>query len=448
MSHRTHPETQLVQALREAARPLTGAANDYDALLDCIGNARFVLIGEASHGTHEFYRERARLTWRLIEEKGFTAVAVEADWPDAYRVNRYVRGQSADKSALEALRDFQRFPRWMWRNEDVQAFVSSLRDHNERSPGAPVGFYGLDLYSLHRSMNAVVEYLETVDPEAARRARQRYGCFDQFGENPQAYGYATESGRREPCEDAAVQQLLELQRREAQESGGPLAEDERFYAEQNARLAKNAETYYRAMFRGRDESWSLRDAHMAETLEALVEHGERQGRPQKIVVWAHNSHLGDARASEMGWLRGELNVGQLARERWPGETFIIGQSTYHGTVTAADDWDEPARVARVRPALPGSVEDLLHEVGEAAYWLDLREENPATDGLRAERLQRFIGVIYRPETERWSHYVHTRLSDMYDALLFFDETSAVVPLDATAGTEPEGEVPDTFPTGE
>ncbi|GAA5532766.1 erythromycin esterase family protein [Deinococcus aluminii] len=447
MTQRTHPETTLIQALRDVARPLTGASSDYDDLLDRIGDARFVLIGEASHGTHEFYRERARLTRRLIEEKGFTAVAVEADWPDAYRVNRYVRGQGEDESALEALRDFQRFPKWMWRNEDVQEFVEWLRDHNERSSGA-AGFYGLDLYSLHRSMNAVVEYLEEVDPEAAQRARKRYACFDQFGENPQAYGYATEYGRWEPCEDAAVQQLLELQRREAEEAEGPLGEDELFYAEQNARLAKNAENYYRAMFRGRDESWNIRDTHMAETLEALVEHGESQGRPQKIVVWAHNSHLGDARASEMGWLRGELNLGQLTRERWPEGTYIVGQSTHHGNVTAADDWDTPARNKRVRPGLPSSVEDVFHGVSEGDFWLDLREQNAATEGLRAERLQRFIGVIYAPQTERWSHYVHTRLSDMYDALLYFDETSAVVPLDATAGTEPEGEVPETYPTGE
>ncbi|EYB68286.1 erythromycin esterase [Deinococcus phoenicis] len=448
MTQRVHPEAALIQALRAVARPLTGAADDYDDLLDRIGDARFVLIGEASHGTHEFYRERARLTRRLIEEKGFTAVAVEADWPDAYRVNRYVRGQGEDENALEALRDFQRFPKWMWRNEDVQGFVDWLRDHNERYPDGVAGFYGLDLYSLHRSMNAVVEYLEGVDPEAAQRARQRYACFEQFGENPQAYGYATEYGRREPCEDAAVQQLLELQRREAELAGGPLGGDEHFYAEQNARLALNAENYYRAMFRGRDESWNIRDAHMAETLEALARHGESQGRPQKIVVWAHNSHLGDARASEMGWLRGELNLGQLTRERWPEDTFIVGLSTHHGTVTAADDWDTPARTKRVRPGLPGSVEDVFHEVSGGDFWLDLREQNAATDGLRPERLQRFIGVIYAPQTERWSHYVHTRLSEMYDALLHFDKTSAVVPLDGAAGAEPEGEVPDTFPTGE
>ncbi|SMB91709.1 erythromycin esterase family protein [Deinococcus hopiensis] len=439
-------EAEPLQTLRRSAHPLTGASADYDALLDRIGDARFVLIGEASHGTHEFYRERARITRRLIEEKGFTAVAVEADWPDAYRVNRYVRGQGEDGSAIEALNDFQRYPRWMWRNEDVQQFVEWLREHNERHPGQAVGFYGLDLYSLHRSMAAVVKYLEGVDPAAAERARKRYACFDHFGDNPQAYGYATEYGRWEPCEDEAVQQLLELQRREPELAHGPLAEDEHFFAEQNARLAKNAENYYRSMFRGRDESWNIRDSHMAETLGALAEHSEGQGKTPKVVVWAHNSHLGDARASEMGWLRGELNLGQLTRERWTQETFILGQTTHHGTVTASDDWDSPAKTKRVRPGMPGSVEDLLHGVG-GDFWLDLREPGVA-EALREEQLQRFIGVIYRPETERWSHYVHTHFSDMYDAALHFDETGALVPLDAAPGKGEPGELPNTYPVGE
>jgi erythromycin esterase-like protein len=441
----TQTEAALIHALRDVAHPLTGAPNDHDGLLERVGGSRFVLIGEASHGTHEVYRERARLTRRLIEEQGFTAVAVEADWPDAYRVNRFVRAQgeddSADDSALEALGDFQRFPKWMWRNEDVRDFVDWLRGHNERRPGAGAGFYGLDLYSLHRSMTAVVEYLEGVDPEAAGRARTRYACFEAFGENPQAYGYATGSGQWEPCEDAAVAQLLELQRREAEPTQGPLGGDEHFYAEQNARLALNAENYDRAMFRGRGESWNIRDSHMAGTLGALVDHGERQGRPQRVVVWAHNSHRGDARASEMGWKRGELNLGQLTRERWPEDTSIVGLSTHHGTVTAADDWDTPARTRRVRPGLPGSVEDVLHEVG-GNFWLDLRGENAAAAGLREERLQRFIGVIYAPQTERWSHYVHTRPSEMYDVLLHFDETGAAVPLDAPSG-DSEDEEPDT-----
>lgn len=435
----------MTDPLQTAARPLTGASHDYDALLERIGEARFVLIGEASHGTHEFYRERARLTRRLIEEKGFTAVAAEADWPDAYRVNRWVRGQGDEGDATEALSDFTRFPRWMWRNGDVAEFARWLRDHNARHPGREAGFYGLDLYSLHRSVAEVVRYLEGVDPEAAGRARRRYACFDHFGDNPQAYGYATEYGRQEPCEDAAVAQLLELQRREPDPAHGPLGGDELFHAEQNARLAKNAESYYRSMFRGREESWNIRDSHMAETLAALARHGEAGGRPQKVVVWAHNSHLGDARASEMGWARGEHNLGQLVRERWPDETFILGQTTHHGHVTASDDWDEPARLKRVRPGMEGSMEERLHAVG-GDFWLDLRVPEVA-DVLGEEQLQRFIGVIYRPETERWSHYVHTRPAQMYDALLHFDRTTALVPLDATSGVEEEREVPDTYPAG-
>jgi len=435
-------------AIRNVMRPLTGAGGDYDALLEAIGDARIVLIGEASHGTHEFYRERARITRRLIEERGFTAVAVEADWPDAYRVNRYVRGRSDDASPLEALGDFERFPMWMWRNEDVMNFVGWLRDHNDRHPDGQAGFYGIDLYSLHRSMHAVIEYLEGIDPEAARRARSRYACFEHFGEDPQQYGAAAAYGTHEPCEHQVVEQLIELQRREAELArGGPLAEDEHFYAEQNARLARNAERYYRSMFRGRVSSWNLRDTHMTDTIDALLEHDRSQGKDARVVVWAHNSHLGDASATEMG-RGGEVNVGQLVRERHGrGAVFSIGFSTYRGTVAAADDWGDPARRMRVRPALSGSYEELLHGVGEEAYWLNLRDINEATTLLRQERLQRAIGVIYRPETERWSHYFHATLPEQFDAMLHFDETSALVPLDVTSGWQ-EGELPDTYPTGQ
>ena len=438
----------LVDAVKSEARSLPGYPDDYDALLDRIGEARFVLVGDASHGTHEFYRERVRLTRRLIEDKGFTAVAAEADWPDAYRVNRYVRGQGKDRSAPEALSDFQRFPRWMWRNEDVQGFVDWLRHHNGHHQDRMVGFYGIDLYSLHRSMAAVVEYLEGVDPEAAQRARKRYSCFEPYGQDPQQYGLATAYGTDEPCEDEAVAQLVELRRRENElVRDGLLAEDEHFYAEQNARLALNAERYYREMFRGRQDTWNLRDTHMADTIDALVQHQEEQGQRAKVVVWAHNSHLGDARATEVSWQQGQQNVGQFMRERWPGETYIIGFSTYHGEVTAADDWGLPAKRKRVRPGLLGSHEELFHQVGIPKFWLDLREPNAATAGLREERLQRFIGVIYRPETERRSHYYHARLSEQYDALLYFDQTGALMPLDRTSGWE-DGELPDTYPTGE
>lgn len=437
--------------LRLHARELTGSRGEYDALLGSIDQARYVLIGEASHGTHEFYRERARITRLLIEQRGFNAVAVEADWPDAYRVNRFVRGLDGDHAAGEALGDFQRFPRWMWRNTDVETFVAWLREHNARNPQRMAGFYSLDLYSLHRSLQAVVEYLQGVDPEAAQRARARYACFELFGPNPQAYGYATELGTVEPCEDQAVEQLVELQRRAAEFTaelirGGLLAEDEHFYAEQNARLARNAEAYYRSVFRGRDQSWNIRDSHMAETLGALESHLSSQGTQAKIVVWAHNSHLGDARGSAMGWERGELNLGQLTRQMWPRSTFIIGQTTYGGTVYASDDWDTPGRVKDLKRAMSVSLEERLHGVGLNAYWLDVR--NPQVyQALELERLQRFIGVIYRPEAERWNHYVHTRPAAMYDALLHFDTTTALTPLDATPGDD-EGEASDTYPSGQ
>ncbi|MFB9990525.1 erythromycin esterase family protein [Deinococcus oregonensis] len=433
--------------LRSSAHELTGADSDYAGLLDAVGEARFVLIGDASHGTHEFYRERARLTRLLIENKGFNAVAVEADWPDAYRINRFVRGLKGDLTAEQALGDFQRFPKWMWRNTDVQAFVQWLREHNQHTPQAKVGFFGLDLYSLHRSMAAVVAYLQGVDPDAAERARERYACFDPFGRNPQAYGYATELGAAEPCEEQAVRQLVELQSRAPELiKGGLMDEDRYFYAEQNARLALNAENYYRSMFQRPDESWNIRDTHMAQTLEALDEHFTGQGQQAKIVVWAHNSHLGDARGSEMGWERGELNLGQLTRQRWPQSTFIIAQTTYSGTVLAADDWGSPGHLKDVQPGLSGSLEGHLHQVGLPAYWLDMHSPQ-VNEQLNTRRLQRFIGVIYRPQTERWSHYVMTCPTAMYDALLHFETTQALTPLETEPGDEEE-EIPDTYPSGE
>jgi erythromycin esterase-like protein/adenine/guanine phosphoribosyltransferase-like PRPP-binding protein len=436
-------------ALRERMHPLTGASRDYDPLMDRIGAARFALLGEASHGTHEFYRERAEITKRLIEEKKFTAVAVEADWPDAYRVNRYVRGLSDDIDAAEALADFRRFPTWMWRNTVLVEFIEWLRAHNEASaPGAAkVGFYGLDLYSLHASIKAVLRYLERVDPEAAKRARERYSCFDHFGEDTQAYGLMTRLNLSKSCEEEVVGQLVELQRRgsEYAQRGGRAADDERFYAEQNARLVKNAEAYYRAMFLEEVSSWNLRDRHMAETLDALVAHLGRSGGGAKIAVWEHNSHLGDARATDMG-RRGEFNVGQLTREKYGRDAVLAGFTTHHGTVTAASDWGGPAERKRVRPALPGSYEDLFHSVQYPRFLLMWREGDEVAAGLRDPRLERAIGVIYRPETERQSHYFHARLPDQFDAVLHFDETRAVEPLEVTAEWE-AGEVPETYPFG-
>jgi erythromycin esterase-like protein len=441
-------ESPAAPALRDTIQPLTGRADDYDLLLDLIGEANVVLLGEASHGTHEFYRERARITRRLLEEKSFTAVAVEADWPDAYRVNRWVRCVGEDPSARAALSDFQRFPRWMWRNTDVLAFVEWLRRYNEgRPPDQRAGFYGLDLYSLFSSIEAVIVFLERVDPEAARRARYRYGCFEDFGEDSQAYGYAAEFGLTQSCEDQALQQLLELQRQAADLSqrDGKIPQDEFFYAEQNARLVKNAEEYYRTMFRGRISSWNLRDRHMAETLEALMAHFDRQGKAGKVVVWEHNSHIGDARATSMGD-SGEWNVGQLARERFGDQAFLIGFTTYTGTVTAASDWDAPAERKRVRPGMAGSWEALFHQVGFRDFLLPIRGGTAEGNVLDEMRLERAIGVIYRPDTERVSHYFEAKLSGQFDALIHCDETRAVEPLDRTAGWE-SGEPPETFPSG-
>jgi len=442
---------QIVLAVREAAYPLTGASDDYDSLLDLIGDARLVLLGEASHGTHEFYAERARITRRLIEEEGFTAVAVEADWPDAYRVNRYVRGAGDDDQAVAALGDFRRFPTWMWRNAAVLEFVDWLHGHNaalSRGEGK-AGFYGLDLYSLHASMQAVVGYLDKVDPAAARRARYRYSCFDHAGEDSQAYGFAASYGLGRSCEDEVVAQLVELQRRAAEyaKRDGRVAEDEYFHAEQNARLARDAEQYYRSMFQGRVSSWNLRDRHMVETLAELIGHLDRTtGRRTRVVLWAHNSHLGDARATEMGE-RGEWNVGQLVRQRYGDDAVNVGFTTYDGTVTAASDWDAPTEFKRVRPALPGSYEALFHDAGPPRFLVSLRDGGAAAEALRGPRLERAIGVIYRPETERQSHYFHARLTDQFDAVVHLDRTRAVRPLDRDAGSELPDEVPETFPVG-
>jgi len=408
--------------VRSAARPL-------DDLVGLLGDARFVLLGEASHGTHEFYAIRAEVTRRLVAERGFRGVAVEADWPAAARVNRYVQRAGEDRDADQALGDFVRFPRWMWRNEVIVELVEWLREHG----GA--GFYGLDLYSLRESMSAVVDYLDQVDAEAASRARDRYACFNHLDER--AYGQATATGDKEPCEDAAVDQLGELRERAGDLAArdGRLPRDAHFFAEQNAKLAADAERYYRMMFRGRGSLWNLRDTHMADTLDALHDHLGGAG----IVVWAHNSHLGDARATSMGRRRGELNLGQLARERHGDDVRIAGFTTHTGTVTAARDWDAPAERRNVRPSLEGSLERLLHDAGIERGVLDPRD--PALAG---ELLQRMIGVIYRPETERGSHYVEARASEQFDVLVHVDQTTALRPLEAWSSVE---EPADTYPSG-
>lgn len=438
-----------MQAIKSSLWQLSGVTGNVDLLLRSIGDASYVLIGEASHGTHEFYKVRAEITKRLIVERGFHAVAVEADWPDAHRLDRYVRGRSNDGSPRQALGDFQRFPRWMWRNRVVEEFIGWLRRYNDsRSQGKPqVGFYGIDLYSLNSSREEVVRYLERVDPDAARKARERYACFDHFGGDEQEYGMAAGFAVSDSCQDEVVQQLKDLRRRayEYMHRDGLIAEDDFFSAEQNARLVQNAEEYYRSMFRGRVSTWNLRDRHMAETLHALAAWLERRHRQSKIVVWEHNSHVGDARATEMG-RRGEYNVGQLVRERYKEQAFNVGFTTYTGTVTAASDWGGEAETKRVRPGLAGSWEELFHQVGIPAFLLTVRGNPALAASLAGERLERAIGVIYRPETERVSHYFSAHLPEQFDAVIHMDTTRALEPLDATPELV-EDAVPETYPSG-
>lgn len=432
----------LLQAVRGRALPL---GEDPPAeLVDALGRCRLALLGEASHGTHEFYALRAAITRALIVRHGCKAVVIEGDWPDAARINRWVRGIDGG-SADDALAGFERFPTWMWRNSVVREFIVWLREHNRaRPPWERVGFYGMDLYSLFGSVREVLAYLDRADPEAARRARRRYACFDHFQQNLQAYGHAAGFGTGFSCEEAVVAQLTELLRSRPglHDDGDP---DELFHAQQNARLVRNAEQYYRCMFHGRASSWNQRDLHMVETLQALSAHlQERIGTPPRMAVWAHNSHLGDARATAMGE-QGEWNVGELARKRWPGETFLLGFTTYEGSVRAASDWDEPAQVKRVRPGLPGSWEALFHDVGHERFLL------LPDAGLRAQLdeplLERAIGVIYLPETERRSHYFSARIGAQFDAVIHLDTTRALESLPEHPQPTTEVEVPETYPAG-
>lgn len=451
MKHlKSSDEVQLASSIRNEAIPLAGSARDYNRLLEIVGDARVVLLGEASHGTHEFYRQRAIITRRLIQEKRFAAVAVEGDWPDALRVNDYVRGAGSDGDAEEALRGFQRFPTWMWRNADVVDFVSWLRAYNDaRGPKEfQAGFYGLDLYSLFSSADAVIQYLERIDPSAAAHAREHYACFDYFGPDAESYAMALQSGLAASCEDDVVAVLVNMVKRaaDAVKRFGPSAADASFYAAQNARVVHDAERYYRTMFDPRISSWTLRDRHMMETLRDLGAHlGHRSGS-DKIVVWAHNSHVGDARATDMRY-RKELNIGQLCRENFGADDVVlIGFTTHTGTVTAARNWHEPAQRRAVLPSRHGSIESLLHEVGEPAFYLDLRAGSAAATALSGQFLERAIGVIYRPETELQSHYMEVRPALQFDALIHIDTTRAVEPLERV---EPAaaGEVPETFPSG-
>jgi protein-L-isoaspartate(D-aspartate) O-methyltransferase len=425
--------------IRAAAEHLPDIATPkFGAMFDRFANARVVMLGEASHGTAEFYRARAAITRRLIERHGFSIVAVEADWPDAAVINRYVRRQPARPNAEPP---FRRFPTWMWRNVEVDAFVQWLRTWNEGKPAQKqAGFYGLDLYNLSASIEAVLGYLDRVDPAAAAIARERYGCLMPWAKEPQAYGRMALTRGYEQCEQDVVNMLSDMlseQLRYSEADG-----DDFFDALSNARLVQSAESYYRAMYYGAAESWNQRDRHMYETLDALL---GWQGPDAKAVVWAHNSHIGDASKTEMGQVREELNIGQLARERLGDQAVLIGFGTNTGTVTCASDWDGPTEVKAVRPALPDSYESLAHASGVDRFLLDLRAgvHPELRSRLLEPKLQRFIGVIYRPETERWSHYSHCTMPQQFDAYVWFDETTAVgaLPTRMRKGAD------DTYPFG-
>jgi protein-L-isoaspartate(D-aspartate) O-methyltransferase len=410
--------------LRESAYPITGALDRVDPapFLDRIGNASVVCIGEATHGTAEFYAFRAHLTRALIRERGFSAVAVEADWPDAARIDRYVRG--APPPTLPEPAAFARFPRWMWRNQEVLGFVEWLREWNHGR--AAVGFYGLDLYSLYRSIELVVAYLDRIDPPAGRVARERYGRLMAWEGDPATYGRAVLSGKYRDSEENVVAMLRDLLAREFDYA----ARDGLHFldATGNARVVANAERYYRIMYYGGPASWNLRDQHMFETLQAIR---ENRGPAAKVVVWAHNSHVGNAAATEMG-VRGEWNIGQLCRQGLGADAYLIGFGTDHGTVAAAHDWDGPMQVMSVRPARAGSYEALCHTAGLPAFTLPLRDpRRPAVrEELAAPLLERAIGVIYRPDTELQSHYFHAVLPQQFDEWIWFDGTHAVHPLTA------------------
>jgi erythromycin esterase-like protein/protein-L-isoaspartate O-methyltransferase len=427
----------LPDLIAEAAEDLPSIDDPaFGAMFDRFGDRRVVLLGEASHGTSEFYRARAAITQRLIEKHGFTIVAVEADWPDAAYLNRLVRNRPQPAGVSPP---FQRFPHWMWRNIDVVAFITWLRQYNDGIEDASrvVGFYGLDLYNMSGSISAVLSYLDKVDPDAAAVARERYGCLTPWQNEPATYGRAVLRSGYRACEDAVIRQCRELLERSLSQEDGDLLD-----AQQSARLIASAEKYYRVMYYGGAETWNLRDRHMFETMEQLLDAG---GPHSKAVVWAHNSHIGDARHTDMGSVRDELNLGQLCRERYGDQAALIGFGTHGGKVACASDWDGEMEIKVVRPSLPDSVERQCHDSGKRSFLLDFGRNDVVSHALRTPRPERFIGVIYRPETERLSHYMDSAVSRQFDAFVWFDKTTPVTPLAQHA--EKPGELPDTFPFG-
>lgn len=433
-NHRRALQRTTPQIIADEAHELPAIDDErFAQVFDRYADRRVIMLGECSHGTHEFYAARAEITRHLVENHGFTIVAVEGDWPDAAAYDRYIRGL---KTGTDTQMPFQRFPTWMWRNTVMPQLLTDLRAINEkRTAEEQVGFYGLDIYNMSGSIEAVLTYLDEHDPEAAKVARERYGCLTPWQADPATYGRAALRKGYAECEEAIVAQCRDLLERSVQADG------DSFGAAMNARLIASAERYYRIMYYGGAESWNLRDSHMADTLEHLLDKG---GEGAKAIVWAHNSHIGDARATEMGAIRKEHNLGQLARERWGEDVALIGFGTHTGTVSAATDWDGEREVKKVNPSRRDSYERLCHDSGIPRFLLDLSGDSTAAERLSTPRLERFIGVIYRPETERWSHYSEAVLSRQFDGYCWFDETSALEPL---TDREPKHFPADTYPFG-
>lgn len=437
---RSAPDSGLLKEISNLATSLDNES-DLDPLMEAVGDARYVLLGEASHGTSEYYTWRTKISRRLIEEKGFSFIGVEGDWPDCYSVNRYVKGV-AGKSAEDVLHAFSRWPTWMWANQEIVDLAEWLRGHNANLPAdKQAGFYGLDVYSLWESMHAVLEYLEKMDPELARHAERAYSCFEPYEEDAQEYARATYLVPTS-CEDEAVRTLSALRGR-AQEfrDDGP---DAYFNAEQNALVARNAELYYRTMVRGGASSWNVRDNHMVETLNRLMQH---HGPKAKAIVWEHNTHIGDARFTDMA-RSGMVNVGQLVRQEHEREgVVLVGFGSHRGGVIAGREWGAPMQRMQVPEAREGSVEDAMKraETGDSLFIFP-KGDDESTAHLREARGHRAIGVVYDPRMEHWGNYVPTILAGRYDAFLYIEESEALDPLHMRVRRD--GEIPETFPSGQ
>lgn len=428
-------ESEITQKIKNEAIVLDEKA--YTKLLDNIGEAQIVLLGEATHGTHEFYDIRAHITKKLILEKNFTIIAIEGDWPDAYRINSYIHNHAVG-DARDTLRAFDRFPTWMWQNIPMVHLIEWLKIHNQKQQSQKVYFYGLDLYSLYKSIDTVIAYLEKIDPKLAGEAKKRYACLEQFRHDPTVYGYSIFSQLSESCQKEIVTELKKLEELEwhliQEKKSSP---NEMFYVLQNARVIKNSEAYYRSLFINEVSNWNLRDHHMMETVEEINAYHKNP----KIIIWAHNSHIGNAAATQMS-VQGEFNIGQLVKEKFGEKSYSLGFTTYNGTVSAASDWHMPVERKIIRDALPHSYEDLFHTIKVPQFFLPLEDKNIVPEKL----LERAIGVVYAPQTERQSHYFYASLAHQFDGIIHYDTTTALEPLEKTAQWI-KGEIPETYPSG-